>query len=249
MANEFVHASAGTTLTQSEFEAIGLHVLDSQATGDLIYASSATQLSRLAIGSGVLVVSGGIPAWSSTLPAVTLGDTLTLNGQIFNAGSGWAQVDTTGSYAGFRVWNTNEGAGGASLQLRHISTTPAVSDMLGRVRYSGKNTNTPQDSIDYGSIGCFLVNATPSSEEAKYQWDLYTGGASNLAMTLSGAGGLWTDLSVDTLTYKVSGTQVVGARVVDARCDDAVNSGDATTDGVIDALRDCLITHGLIAAS
>jgi len=50
-------------------------------------------------------------------------------------------------------------------------------------------------------------------------------------------------------TLQVGGTQVVGARVVDARCDDAINSGDATTDGVIDALRDAMITHGLIAAA
>lgn len=49
--------------------------------------------------------------------------------------------------------------------------------------------------------------------------------------------------------YKVDGTQVVGNRVVDARCDDTINSGDATTDGVIDALRDAMITHGLIAAA
>lgn len=47
----------------------------------------------------------------------------------------------------------------------------------------------------------------------------------------------------------VSGTKVIGARVVDARCDDAINSGDATTDGVIDSLRDAMIAHGLIAAA
>jgi len=52
-----------------------------------------------------------------------------------------------------------------------------------------------------------------------------------------------------TGVYKVDDVQVVGNRVVDARCDDAVNSGDATTDGVIDALRDAMITHGLIAAA
>jgi len=50
-------------------------------------------------------------------------------------------------------------------------------------------------------------------------------------------------------SYQVDGTQVVSNRVIDARCDDALNSGDATTDGVIDALRDAMITHGLIAAS
>ena len=47
----------------------------------------------------------------------------------------------------------------------------------------------------------------------------------------------------------VNSAQVVGTRVVDARSDDAINSGDATTDGVIDALRDAMITHGLIAAA
>lgn len=65
MANELVHGSQGTVLTQAEFEAVGLHVCNSQATGDLIYASSATQLSRLGIGATntVLTVIGGVPAW------------------------------------------------------------------------------------------------------------------------------------------------------------------------------------------
>lgn len=49
--------------------------------------------------------------------------------------------------------------------------------------------------------------------------------------------------------YSVDGTRVVSNRVVDARCDDAINSGDATTDGVIDSLRDAMIAHGLIAAA
>ncbi len=49
--------------------------------------------------------------------------------------------------------------------------------------------------------------------------------------------------------YKVDGVQVITNRVIDARCDDAINSGDGTTDGVIDALRDAMIAHGLIAAA
>ncbi len=56
-------------------------------------------------------------------------------------------------------------------------------------------------------------------------------------------------MNLVTGAFKVADIQVVGARVVDARCDDAINSGDATTDGVIDALRDAMIAHGLIAAS
>lgn len=52
-----------------------------------------------------------------------------------------------------------------------------------------------------------------------------------------------------TGVLKIDDVQVVGNRVIDARCDDTINSGDATTDGVIDSLRDAMITHGLIAAA
>lgn len=54
-----------------------------------------------------------------------------------------------------------------------------------------------------------------------------------------------------TGVIKVDATQVVGPRVVDARADDAINtsSWDSTTAGVLDALRDAMITHGLISAS
>ena len=63
------------------------------------------------------------------------------------------------------------------------------------------------------------------------------------------AGPTFDHLHLTTGPITVAGTQVVGARVVDARADDVANSGDATTDGLIDALRDCLLSHGLLAAS
>ncbi len=72
----------------------------------------------------------------------------------------------------------------------------------------------------------------------------------NLCTTITGAGELWCDTFVNPDDgVKVSGTQVLGAQVVDARIDDAINSGDATTDGVIDAIRDALVTHGICAAA
>lgn len=48
----------------------------------------------------------------------------------------------------------------------------------------------------------------------------------------------------------VNGTPVVGAQVEDARVDDTINvaAWDATTAGVLDALRDAMIAHGLITA-
>jgi len=58
------------------------------------------------------------------------------------------------------------------------------------------------------------------------------------------------DGSVDISgVLKIDAVQVVGNRVIDARIDDTINSGDATTDGVIDAIRDAMLAHGLIAAA
>lgn len=78
MANELTHKSQGTVLTQAEYENIDAHVLNSQATGDLIYASSASQLSRLGIGTATyfLKVVGGVPAWSNTLDSPTIQGTI-----------------------------------------------------------------------------------------------------------------------------------------------------------------------------
>lgn len=50
-----------------------------------------------------------------------------------------------------------------------------------------------------------------------------------------------------TGVYKVDDLKIIGPRQIDARIDDAINCGDATTDGVIDAMRDAMISHGLIA--
>jgi len=74
MANELRHGSVGTELTQAEWEAVGTHVLNSQATGDIVYAASSSQLSRLGRGADntVLHLASGIPAWSATLAGLTL---------------------------------------------------------------------------------------------------------------------------------------------------------------------------------
>ena len=73
MANEFKHGSVGSQLSQTEWEGVGTHVLDSQAAGDIIYASSTSQLSRLGIGTAgkVLMSDGSAPDWSAAITGVT----------------------------------------------------------------------------------------------------------------------------------------------------------------------------------
>jgi hypothetical protein len=70
MANEFKHKDPGTSLTQAEFIASSGtgHIFDSQATGDILYASSTTVLARLGVATNgnVLELSSGVPAWTAS---------------------------------------------------------------------------------------------------------------------------------------------------------------------------------------
>lgn len=70
MANEFKHKTKGGELSQAEYEHIDAHQFDGQAAGDTMYASSPTQLSRLAKASNgdVLTLAAGIPSWATPAP-------------------------------------------------------------------------------------------------------------------------------------------------------------------------------------
>ena len=77
MANELRHADVGTALSKTEWESTTGHIFNSQAAGDIMYASSTSQLSRLAIGSAatLLATNSGAtaPEWiaQSAITALT----------------------------------------------------------------------------------------------------------------------------------------------------------------------------------
>ena len=88
MANELTHKDPGSELTQAEYitsDGTG-HVFESQATGDILYASSSTVLSRLAKGSdgNVLELASGLPAWPAS---PTIGSTSWANANHAHAAS------------------------------------------------------------------------------------------------------------------------------------------------------------------
>jgi len=192
MANELKHGDPGTTMTQVEFIATDLHVLNSQATGDLIYASSATQLSRMGITNDrILVSSGGVPVWSATLPAVTLGGTLTLGGQYIDAGATTAEIRSTANYGGFKVINANAGGNGCWIRIYANDATPLDNDIAAAFTFTGNN-DTPAE-FDYAYMNCIMTDVSAGSEDAILQWYVMNGGAQNLAMILTGPGVLSVD--------------------------------------------------------
>jgi hypothetical protein len=135
MANEFRHNTVGTDLTQAEFEAVGLHIFNNQAAGDMPVATSATQISRLPVGTlGQGLKSNGVmPFWSSDLSLVSV--------QTFPAGSGTYTKNTNatkilvegvaggGGGGGANGNNAGMGAGGGGggSYFRRFITSPNTS--------------------------------------------------------------------------------------------------------------------------
>ena len=112
MANELTHKDPGAELTQAEFiasDGTG-HVFNSQATGDILYASSATVLSRLAKATdgNILALASNLPAWTAS---PTIGSTNWGNANhahaASNSGGTIAITSTTGTLA---VGNGGTGA-------------------------------------------------------------------------------------------------------------------------------------------
>lgn len=128
-----------------------------------------------------------------TLPAITLGGTVTINGQAFDAGSGDAILTTTGSLKGLDIRGSNS-FHGPQLRLWHNHTTPDANVIIGLITYLGYDGNASPATFEYGSTRVKASNVTDTTEEGTFEVRLATAGAEdNLAMTLSGAGALWID--------------------------------------------------------
>ena len=112
MANELTHKDPGAELTHAEYitsDGTG-HVFESQATGDILYASSTTVLSRLAKATdgNILELASNLPAWTAS---PTIGSTNWGNANhahaASNSGGTIAITSTTGTLA---VGNGGTGA-------------------------------------------------------------------------------------------------------------------------------------------
>jgi len=157
MTNEFKHASVGDELAQAEWEAIGTHIFDSQATGDILYASSATQLSRLGIGTTnyLLTVSSGIPAWTAT-PTIT-----SLTTSSFDLGTSGSPISYTAGSPLVEIYATSSNTTSTSAEPFYLkSIMTGASGTGGRARFHlytdvalGGWSNALKAYTEYGSSG------------------------------------------------------------------------------------------------
>jgi hypothetical protein len=234
-------------------------VLVSDADGDLTYT---------AVGAAGTYFAGSatVPTWATLNQAAVAGlttasgptfDHLHITNTVVCGGSSQASPVISARYAGnaFEFGHTNASGYGSTIGGTSNSGYPFIAfnaewdaldtyktrGAIGRVIWNDPGTS-------FLKIGC-LTNGNAAGQTPTV----------NVVINSSGYMGIndpapaeYLDVNGNinvTGVYKVDDVQVVSNRVIDARCDDAINSGDATTDGVIDALRDAMIAHGLIAAA
>ena len=164
MANELKHGSVGTELTQAEWEGVGTHVFDSQATGDIPYASSASQLSRLAISATAthfLGITGGVPAWK----AVTVAGS-DLTGTSLASGIVSSSLTSVGTLTDLTVSGTSTTIGtvtsgiwqGTAIAAAYVATLNQ--DTTGTATNATHVTVTDNESTNESDLIPFIENAS-----------------------------------------------------------------------------------------
>lgn len=131
-----------------------------------------------------------------TLPPFTLGGTVTLGGNVFDAGAGGAEIDTTGNGAGLTIESTQDGNRGGYLILKHTTADPAVGDAPGRFYIEGIDGAGAPGIWAYTTWR--ITNIGNGTEAMAIDWVLTDAGAmaGNVAMTLTGAGVVAPDHSI-----------------------------------------------------
>jgi hypothetical protein len=147
MANELRHGSVGTALSQAEWEAVGTHILNSQATGDIIYAASSSQLSRLgkATDGNILQLASGLPAWTAS---PTIGSTSWANATHAHAASNSGGTLTTLGTIATGVWQATDV--GVAYGGTGVSTLTANGVLIG-------NGTSAIASVDMSTKGHILI--------------------------------------------------------------------------------------------
>jgi hypothetical protein len=183
MANEFKHKDPGSALTQAEFiasDGTG-HIFESQAQGDVLYASSATVLARLgkdANATRALTNTGtnNNPAWAQIALATGVSGTLPAG----NGGTGITSLGTnvatflgTPSSANLRSALTDEtGTGEAVFATSPTLVTPALGTPASGVLtnatglpIAGIANGTDGELITWNASGVAAAVAVGSADE------------------------------------------------------------------------------------
>ena len=161
MANEFQHKDPGTSLTQGEYiasDGTG-HTFDSQASGDILYASSTTVLARLAKATdgNVLELASGLPAWTAS---PTIGSTSWANANHAHAASNSGGTLTTLGTVTTGVWN-GTAIGSSYIAADAITAAKIADNAIDSEHYTDgsiDNAHLADDAVDSDEIAAGAID-------------------------------------------------------------------------------------------
>jgi phage baseplate assembly protein gpV len=215
------------------------NILWDKSAGQILFRGGSTTQGYIAVDGSAMFGAGAVVLNVTGVNIIAGSDT-------FNKLMWWSDGDLDEEYASAGSSLTLEGSseGCTALMLIGGNGTDISAPLLpyGSVYMEARGEDSA--STGYAKAKARLLSAKEATDEVFTIWTAQNGNYGAYLFNLDRAG------TIDiTGNLEIDGTKVVSNRVVDARCDDSINSGDATTDGVIDALRDAMIAHGLIAAA
>jgi hypothetical protein len=231
MANELTHKDPGAELTQAEFiasDGTG-HVFESQATGDILYASSSTVLSRLAKATdgNVLELASGLPAWTAS---PTIGSTSWANANHAHAASNSGGTLTTLGTITTGVWNGTAIAT-AYIGADAITGAKVADDAIDSEHYT-------DGSIDTAHLAADAVTGAKIADDA-IDSEHYTDGSIDTAHLAADAvtGAKIADDAIDSEHYtdgSIDAAHLAADAVTAAKIGDDVIDSEHYADGSID---------------
>jgi len=138
--------------------------LSSYTTGDIIYASSASALSKLAIGSSnqALIVSGGLPSWQNVVTTFnTRSGPVTLSSTDVTTALGYTPASTSGVVTSITGSNlgVNQSTGAVTISLSSGNVTNA----LGYTPANSASVPSTSGNNNWFGSNTFYQNLTVSS--------------------------------------------------------------------------------------
>jgi hypothetical protein len=224
MANEFKHKDPGAEITSAEYIAAcgDGHIFACQATGDILYASSATVLKNLGKGAANTVLHMGgscIPAWTAS-PSVT---DLTIGGGCITL-SAATDIDLLDNNASALSFDASGKAGIIDIVTTNCSEGVTMSGTLG---VTGVMTATGGIELSHACQNTLTASGGVLSIQCNV---VYSAGGTDVAVADGGTGA---STLTDGGVLLGSGTSAVTAMAVLA--DSEMIVGDGTTDPVAES--------------
>jgi len=160
--------------------------------GTLTLAGKLTGAAHEIEGSNFDINGGTINGVTITSPTVV---------GTFDMGAASIVFATTAGSGGIFIRSTSGGVPGAKLRTEHISASPAINDEAAIWECAGRTSTGA--TTEYGIMRVLIADPTNATYEGILKWFIADNAGLNEALSLSGAGALWTDLNVATITLKL----------------------------------------------